>query len=222
MARETIPIKKLNQIMKRFLDTKKDSDPRFSHYKVTEGLDYAATNEASACSILFKNKYFRPDIEVEYRSPGTGEAYDVVDNVEEFPNVEYLFNLDISHFRKVELPLEDIPDWIAVHDTFSKSKRLGGDYYCCKMNATTDYLQIIGYDNPLEINWSYNVSSEGTEDFVIELFYDFDLMANILKSIKDLKPNSIELYVSENEPIYIIGHTSDYSFNFALAQKLVR
>lgn len=238
---------KLTTIMKRFLGSKK-SDPEITKwYKVENGINFMATNLGSAFKIYFKNKFegsfTKGTGEYFFIKPGTKGNFERTDaipeietvkdgkkNVErptgkylDYPDVSGMFKkYDFESFYKIEMPIGDIDDFISVHESMTSASKIGGPYNTACMNVVNNNLSIELYDSPLKFRWDYKLE-EKDYFYIANYYYDFGLMLAILKSLKDLKPERIEMYIKDiSQPIFFVGTTTEYHFNFAINRKLVR
>lgn len=239
--------KKIKTIMKRFLGTK-ESDPDVTkYYKIENGINYMATTIGSAVQIYFKNKhdgrlikgtgetFFRKPLandknedvqaipEMETITEGKKKIKRPTGNAIDFPDVSGMFQaFDMSQFYEINIKVEDIDDFIAVHEGMEKMSKLGGLYNTAEIMVTNERLRFHLHDSPVEFKWSYEIMQD--DKFVLMSYhYDFSLMNSILKSLKDLKLDAIKMYVKDKgNPILFIGETSEYKFNFAINRKLVK
>lgn len=239
--------KKLVTIMKMFLGTKAADPDETKYFKVENGLNFMATTYGSAVQLLFKNKFegsfnkgtgvtfFRKPLpkeqyedvefipEMETETVGKKKVQKPTGRIHEFPDVAGFFNsVDLEKFYKLEIPTEDAIQFVAIHEAMEKAAKVGGQYNTAVLSVVNNVLKIKLHDSPLEFTWSYEV---GNNDFfyMAEYHYDFALMTSIFKSLKDLKPDKIEIYMKDlREPILFIGNSSEYDYHFAIQRKLVR
>ncbi|OIS74629.1 hypothetical protein [Bacillus licheniformis] len=244
---DIIDFKKLTTVMKRFLGSKK-SDPEVTKwYKVVDGLHFMATTLGSAVYILFKNKYAGTfnkatgkDFFVKPLSNGKQEEVEAIPELEivtegkkkierptgrtlEYPDVVGLFNsFNLNDFHKVEIDVDDTDDFISVHEAMSKASKVGGPHNTAKMKIESNELLLKLHDSPIDFEFKYKIKSDNRFCFG-DYHYDFDLMTAIFKSLKDLKPYKIEMYVRDiDHPVLFVGESTDYNFNFAIQRILVR
>jgi hypothetical protein len=241
--------KKLKTILKRFLGSK-SADPEITkYYRIENGIHYMATTLGSAVSIYFKNKhdgtftsgtgqsFFRKPLpndkhedvqaiaELEEIAEGKKKIKVPTGNYYDYPDIAGIFDkFDLKEFQEVEIPIDDVDQFIAVHEAMEKAAKVGGIYNTAVISITGTFIGIELYDSPLEFSWSYDYEQAGDLDFCIaNYYYDFSNMVAIFKSLKDLKPDRIKMYVKDkNTPILFIGETVEYNFNFAIQRKLVR
>lgn len=239
--------KKLTTIMKRFLNSKK-SDPEITKwYRVERGVDFMATTLGSAVQLLFHNKYAGrlsknadKNYYVKPLPKGEQEESDYIPEMEtikdgkknitrptgeklDYPDVSGFFkNLNLNDYQKLEYDIKEIDNFISIHEAMSKASKVGGDYNTAEIEVIQGHLTFTLYDSPL--NFECTFKSENEEEVHLDPYtYDFDLMISILKSLKDLSPDKIEMYVKDTEsPIVFVGTTVDYHFYFAVHKKLVR
>lgn len=240
--------KKLVTIMKRFLGTK-ESDPDVTkYYKIENGINFMATTFGSAVQIYFKNRHegtFTAGTGKDFfRKPLPKEQYEDVDQIPEivtipdgkkkikqatgrtleYPDISAMFkNFDLDKCCKIEMPADDIDQFIAIHEAMEKAAKVGGKYNTARLDVTTRELVISLYDSPLGFNWKYPLEESIRSYFEMVYHYDFSLMTSIFKSIKDLKVDKIEMYIkNEFHPILFVGKTLEYDYYFAIARKLVK
>jgi hypothetical protein len=241
--------KKLKTILKRFLGSKA-ADPEITkYYRVENGIHYMATTLGSAVSIYFKNKhdgtytsgtgqsFFRKPLpndkfedvqaiaELEEITEGKKKIKVPTGNYYEYPDIAGMFNsFDLKEFEEIEIPIEDADQFIAVHEAMEKAAKVGGNYNTAVMHVSGTLISVSLYDSKLTFSWAYDYEQNGDIDFAIYNYhYDFSLMVSIFKSLKDLKPDRIKMYVKDiNSPILFIGETIEYNFNFAIQRKMVR
>lgn len=247
IKKNVIDEKKLVTIMKRFLGTK-ESDPEVTKYfHVENGLHFSATTLGSAVSILFKNRFDGKTVkgtgENFFRKPLANNKYEDVEFIPEmekvavgkkkvkqptgksleYPDVAAMFDkYDVSKFYEVTIQTDDLDQFIAVHEGMEKVSKIGGMYNTAKIMVSNERLRFGLHDSPVKFDWSYEINQE--EPFVLEDYhYDFSLMAAILKSLKDLKPDEVKMYVKDvNNPIIFKGFAREYDYNFAINRKLVK
>lgn len=246
---ELLDEKKLKAIMKRFLGTK-EADPEVTkYYRVENGINYMATTLGAAVQIYFKNKhegtytkgtgqnFFRKPLpsdksedvqfipEMETITEGKKKIKRATGNYLEYPDVVGMFNgFDLKEFQEILIPVDDADLFISVHEAMEKASKVGGSYNTAEL--TIDYEKLIFslHDSPVLFHWSYMLEELLDSSFAMDhYYYDFSIMVSIFKSLKDLKPDRIKMYVKDNQtPIVFTGETIEYNFNFAMQRKLVR
>lgn len=244
---DLIDEKTLTSIMKRFLGSKKSDPDVTKWYRVENGINFMATTFGTACHILFKNKFegsfTKGTGENYFIKPGTNGKFERVEaipeietikdgkkNIErptgnylEYPDVVGMFQKhNLDEYYKIEMSIEIIDEYIAVHEAMSKASKIGGEYNTANLKIVNNKLSIELYDSPLNFVWGYELDQKDYF-YIANYYYDFDLMISILKSLKDLKPEKIEMYLKDiSQPIFFIGKTTEYTYNFAINRKLVR
>lgn len=210
--------KVLATVMKKFLSSKKSDPDNLKFYQIVDGVDYFATTMGSAVGIMFTNKYDYRDGSVQFIKPLPKDKKEVADNIDNFPDVKGLFEKELEGYEAIVIA--DIDKWIAIHETMLRTKPLNGMYGTAKMTIRDNKIILNLHDNEVKFYWKYPILS----DFRMEpYFYDFELMLNIWKSIKDLKLESIKFMVKDNEsPLHFIGSSVEYNFHFALNKRLVK
>ena len=247
IKKHMIDEKKLLTIMKRFLSTK-ESDPEVTKYfHVENGLHFSATTLGSAVSILFENRFDGKTLKGTghnfYRKPLPNNKYEDVESIPEietvavgkkkvkrqtgkfleYPDVAAMFaKHDLNEFYEVTIQADDLDQFIAVHEGMEKVSKIGGMYNTAKITISNERLSFGLHDSPVKFDWSYEINQE--EPFILENYhYDFSLMTAILKSLKDLKPDEVKMYVKDiNNPIIFRGAAVEYNYNFAINRKLVK
>jgi hypothetical protein len=241
--------KKLKTILKRFLGSKA-ADPEITkYYRIENGIHYMATTLGSAVSIYFKNKhdgtftsgtgqsFFRKPLpndkfedvqaiaELEEIAEGKKKIKVPTGNYHEYPDISGMFNsYNLNEFFEVTIPLEDADQFIAVHEAMEKASNVGGNYNTAEIVVmSAERILITLYDSPVKFDWNYSFGESDKSFLLRNYHYDFSLMVSIFKSLKDLKPDRIKMYVKDNQtPILFVGETVEYNFNFAIQRKLVR
>lgn len=240
--------KKLTTIMKRFLGSK-EADPDITkYYRVENGINFMATTLGSAVQIYFKNRhegsFTKGTGQNFFRKPLPKEKYEDVDAIPEievtkdgakkirkptgryleYPDVSGMFKkFNLDEFYKIEMPADDIDQFIAVHEAMEKAAKVGGIYNTAELLVSSQRIHIKLYDSPLTFEWAYSHDQENDIDFFMKDYhYDFAFMTSVMKSIKDLKVDKIEMYVKDKDnPILFVGKTVEYDYYFAIARKLV-
>ena len=237
--------KKLVTIMKRFLGTKK-SDPEVTKYfRVENGLHYMATSMGSAVWIHFENKFdgsftvgngksfFRKPLpkdkfvdvvaipEIITYKDGNKNIEQATGRTLDYPDIPKMFSEhQLENFEDIEIKTSDVDSFISVHEAMSKVSKIGGLYNTTFMDIKDNVIKISLHDSPLTLGWEYVIPNQNVH---FEYYYDFDLMMNIFKSLKDMKVDKISMYVKdENHPIIFTGRTLEYNYKFAINRKLVR
>jgi len=246
---DLIDEKKLTTIMKRFLGTKESDPDETKYYRVEDGINFMATTYGSAVQICFQNKhagsftkgtgknFFRKPLpkdkyedvdfipEMETITDGKKKIKKPTGRIHEYPDIASMFNqYNLAEFGKVEIPVDDIDQFIAVHEAMEKAAKVGGMYNTAQLGIDRQRLTITLYDSPLNFTWEYWITDEVVSYFTLECYhYDYSLMKDIFKSLKDLKVDAINMYVKDiNNPILFVGSTMEYNFQFAIARKLTR
>ncbi|QJT70433.1 hypothetical protein [Microcystis phage MaeS] len=240
--------KTIRTIMKRFLGSKV-ADPEVTKYfKIINGLHYAATNLGSAVLLYFKNKhdgtFNKGTGRTFYRKPlpkDVNEDYDLIPEYEtilegkkkiqratggtlEYPDVEGMFaKYNIKDFQEIVISADDLLDFIAVHEAMVAASKIGGAYNTAEFNLYVTNFTIEMYDSPLNFIWGCDIAEDiPVENLVQGYRYDFSLMVDVLKSLKDLKLETVSMYVKKENPILFVGETIEYKFQFALQRKLTK
>lgn len=241
--------KKLKTVMKRFLGSK-ESDPEITkYYHIENGINYSATTLGSAIYIYFKNKhdgtftkgtgetFFRKPLandknedvkfipEYEIVTEGKKKVKRATGRTLEYPDVAGMFRkFDLKEFVEIDIDVEDLDDFIAVHEAYEKAAKVGGRYFAIRLDINETELKVSAHDSKLEFNWTYQFPKFIDSNFALSGWhYDPSLMISIFKSLKDLKPDRVKMYVKNEEtPILFVGQTIEYNFNFAIQRKLVR
>lgn len=245
---DLIDEKTLTAIMKRFLGTKAADPDVTKYYRIEDGVNFMATTFGSAVQILFSNKHIGTFTKGTgknfFRKPLTKGEYEDVEfipemetvkegkksikkptgRILEYPDVSAMFNkFDLNQFLEIEIPFDDLDDFIAVHEAMENAAKIGGTYNTAELSLTHNEMKISLYDSPLEFNWSYFINKTLHMDYSFEPYhYDFALMTSIIKSIKDLKVSEVRMYIKDTDhPILFVGSTVEYNYNFAINRKLV-
>lgn len=240
--------KVLTKVMKRFLGTKAADPDVTKYYRVENGLHYMATNIGSAIYLLFENKFdgsFTKGTGANFfRKPMPNDKFEDVDfipemraikdgnktirkptgRIHEYPDIKGMFaKHDLSTFQKIEFPADDLDQFIAIHEAMEKAAKVGGSYNTAVMNVSKTGIGIALHDSPLAFSWKYEQEQPEEFDFYMTGYhYDFSFMTSIMKSLKDMKPDAVHMYVKDlDHPIIFSGRTTEYNFNFALNRKLV-
>lgn len=239
--------KKLNTIMKRFLNTKKTDPEETKFYYVENGVNFYATSLGASVEIAFTNKF-----ENSYNK-GTGENFFVQpakepvvkDYLEEmvevgkgkkkewlptghkiqYPDVKGLFKrFNPKLFKRILIEPNMIDELVTLHETITTINKLGGMYKGAKLYAIGNKL-VFGVDDVAKLN-----KFEYTIDFVGDRFeqpsavfhYNPDFMIAVLKTIKDLKTNKTIMYLNDTDPILFYGKDVEYIYKMAFSRKLVK
>lgn len=245
IERTVIDEKTLVKIMKRFLGSKA-ADPEITKfYRVEDGINYMATTLGSAAQIYLYNKFDKGTGEYYFRKPLPNDKFEQVDLIPEletipdgkkkitrptgrtleYPDVSAMFNkYNLEEFQLIKIPVEDVDQFIGVHEAMSKAAKVGGNYNTAQLDVYRQDLQISLYDSSLKFVWDYHLPEVIDSSFTFDSYhYDFALMTAIFKSLKDLKVETIKMYVKDVEsPILFVGRTTDYVLKFAINRKLTR
>jgi hypothetical protein len=240
--------KKLVAIMKRFLGTKAGDPDITKYYRIENGINFMATTLGSAVQIYFNNKhegtftagtgktFFRKPLPKEQHEDvqlipemvmipdGKKQVKKPTGRYLEYPDVSGMFNkFNMCEFQKIEIPVADVDQFIAIHEAMEKAAKVGGMYNTAQMDLTRNNMTISLYDSPLEFKWKYWLLETIDSYFTFEWYhYDFSLMTSIFKSLKDMKVDKIGMYIKDiDHPILFIGDSLEYNYNFAIARKLV-
>lgn len=209
----------IDSLMKQFLSGKKSDPDILKFYMEKDGVDYFCTTIGSALGVIFKNKYDARDGTKKFIQPLPKNKREVVDEIEGYPDVETVFDINFSDHHKI--PSLDIEKMIRIHEAISKTKDYGGIYHSARMVIEPHEISISNYDNQIEIAYRETSTEElhRLEDFN----YNFDWMVAIWKTFKKLKVEDVHLYyTTRNDPIYLVAEDVDYKYIFAIKRILVR
>lgn len=239
--------KKLNTIMKRFLNTKKTDPEETKWYYVENNVNFYATSLGASIEIAFQNRfensYNKGDGENFFVQPaketivadyipemvevGKGKNKETLPTGHSipFPDVKGLFKkYDPKNYKRILVDEDFISEMISFHESLVSFLKLGGNYATAKISANGNKLIFGVHDIKGMKNFKYEYEFKG-DCFEVEtepFYYNPEYVVAILKALKDLKVNKTIMYFNAKDPILFYGKTIDYIYKFAFNKKLVR
>lgn len=243
---DSLDEKKLNTIMKRFLNSKKDDPEETKWYYVENNVNFYATSLGASVEIAFQNKfensYNKGDGENFFVQPAKEPL--VKDFLEEmvevgkgkkkewlptghkiaYPNVKGVFQkFNPKNFKRILIDDTVIDELLPVHEAIITLNKLGGNYKGAKLWAEGNTLFIGVNDVKGITNFQYEMEFKGDVFPKTNVFhYDPAYMVAILKTLKDLKTNRTIMYLNNTDPILFYGKDVDYIYKMAFNRKLVK
>ena len=238
--------KKLNAVMKRFLNGKKEAPEQTKWYYCEGGVNFYATTLGSSVQIAFTNRFensynkktnenffVQPakepivaDYIPEYVEVGKGKDKKVMPtgNAVEFPDVKGLFSkFNIKHFKRILITKELADEMNKLNETIISLMKLGGMYAGAFLYAKDNKLTF-GVDDVKGLkSFEYEIEFIGDKfnEQTLKFHYDPNYMTAILKTLKDLKAEKTIMYLSDTDPILFYGKDIEYIYKFAMQRKLV-
>lgn len=235
--------KTLKTIMKRFLGSKVDDDPVTKVYKVEDGLHFSATSIGAAVDLSFKNNFagtYNPIKKhsvkyIDIKDVETDAIYEYVEikkgkskvrkktgHTIPYPDIDGVFNkYNLNEFVKLTVHIDDQKEYLNINESMVTLSKLGNRYFTSVMRLYNGKLQFTVYDCRAkfiaETSKFVSDNLRNTNAF----FYNPEYFVAILKTLKDLKVESFDIYIDDTNPIFIISHTTEYDFKFAFNRKLV-
>lgn len=220
-------LKKIDTVLKKFLAKNKTDPDHLKAYMRIDDVDFAATDKTVACMIMFRNKYdtrhtgieYYQEHEKEYKKIENQAAIDEI--AANYPDVPALYhNLDLTDYTSFELDQKQIEDLIKVNDAMIDICKMKGINPVCKLFAFNSiYFSVEGVK---DMSFEYKIQQESDLSDSIDFTYNPELMANILKSIKELKKftDKATFYYKEGQPLAVKSVDVDYEYTFLLARKI--
>ena len=221
-------LKKIDTVLKKFLAKNKTDPDHLKAYMRIDDVDFAATDKTVACMIMFRNKYdtrhtgieYYQEHEKEYKKIENQSAIDEI--AANYPDVPALYhNLDLTDYVSFEVDQKEVEDLIKVNDAMID---------LCKIKSLNPVCQLLTSDNNVffnlvgvaDMDFTYRLWNDELSEKEIEFTYNPELMANILKSIKELKKftDKATFYYKEGQPLAVKSVDVDYEYTFLLARKI--
>ncbi|AGR46680.1 hypothetical protein vBBak6_009 [Bacillus phage v_B-Bak6] len=225
-------LKKIDTILKKFLAKNKTDPDYLKAYINIDEVDFAATDKTTACMIMFRNKYDTRHTGIHYYQEHD-KTFKKIENqaaIDEiaagYPDVPSLFhNLDLTDYLSFEVNQKEIEDLIKVNDSMIDLCKIKSLNPVCRL-LTNDILDgcvhfIVEGVESLYFDYS-SYCSDGEPPSGIDFTYNPELLANILKSIKELKKftDKATFYYKEGESLVVRATDVDYEYTFILARKI--
>ncbi|AXY83229.1 hypothetical protein PP654_gp015 [Bacillus phage v_B-Bak10] len=220
-------LKKIDTILKKFLAKNKTDPDYLKAYINIDEVDFAATDKTTACMIMFRNKYDTRHTGIHYYQEHD-KTFKKIENqvaIDEisagYPDVPSLFhNLDLTDYDSFEVDHKEVEDLIKVNDAMIDICKMKGVNPVCELQMIKDvYFKVLGVK---DMSFEYKLDKEGSLAWSEKFTYNPELMANILKSIKELKKftDKATFYMKDNKNIVVRAVDVDYEYTFILARKI--
>jgi len=220
-------LKKIDTVLKKFLAKNKTDPDYLKAYIRIDDVDFAATDKTVACMIMFRNKYDTRHTGIHYYQEHDKEFKKIENQsaIEEiaagYPDVPALYhNLDLTDYTSFELDQKQIEDLIKVNDAMIDICKMKGINPVCKLFAFNNIF--FSVEGVKDMGFEYKIQQENNLKDCIDFTYNPELMANILKSIKEFKKfvNTATFYYKEGESLVVRAVDVDYEYTFMLARKI--
>lgn len=245
VVNDYISPKTLKSIMKRFLCSKATDDERTKWYRVEDGLHYMATTLGSSVDLIFNNKYagtFNKIKEVGYKyvnlkDEESDEIYEYVEfkegkkkvkkktgHIIEYPDVKGLFDrFDLSKFDKVTIESKNFQEIIDIHDSMISMGKLGGTYFSSAFKISNGKFLFTVYDCKCKFMAECEVCDNTIIKYTTKVFiYNPEYMSSVFKTLKDLKVDYVDVYISDGNPMLFLSENAEYTYKLAFHRKLIR
>ncbi|WEM05646.1 hypothetical protein BSG01_007 [Bacillus phage BSG01] len=219
-------LKKIDVVLKKFIASNKTDPDHLKAYMRIDDVDFAATDKTIACMIMFRNKYDTRHTGIDYYQVHDKEFRKIenqaaIDEIAAgYPDVPALFHdLDLTDYDSFEVDQKEVEDLIKVNDAMIDICKMKGVSPVCELQMIKDVqFKILGVK---DMSFEYKLDKEGLLVWGEKFTYDPALMANILKSIKELKKfvNKATFYMKDKDRIIIKAVDVDYEYTFMLARK---
>lgn len=219
-------LKKIDTVLKKFLASNKTDPDYLKAYMRIDEVDFAATDKTVACMIMFRNKYDTRHTGISYYQVHDKEFKKIENQsaIEEiaagYPDVPSLYhNLDLTDYDSFEVDQKEVEDLIKVNDAMIDICKMKGVSPVCELQVIKDvHFKVLGVKN---MSFEYKLDKEGLLGWGDKFTYDPALMANILKSIKELKKfvDKATFYMKDKNRIIVKVVDVDYEYTFMLARK---
>lgn len=220
-------LKKIDVVLKKFIASNKTDPDHLKAYMRIDDVDFAATDKTIACMIMFRNKYDTRHTGIDYYQVHDKEFRKIenqaaIDEIAAgYPDVPALFHdLDLTDYASFEVDQKEVEYLIKVNDAMIDICKMKGINPVCKLFAFNNvHLSVEGVK---DMNFEYKLQQETPLNTYIDFTYNPELMANILKSIKELKKfvNTAIFHYKEGESLVIRTVDVDYEYTFMLARKI--
>jgi hypothetical protein len=221
-------LKKIEVVLKKFIPSNKTDPEHLKCYMKIDEVDFAATDKTVACQIMFRNKYDARHTGIHYYQIHD-KVFNKIENqaaideiAADYPDVPSLYhNLDLTDYLSFEVDQKEVEDLIKVNDAMID---------LCKIKSLNPVCQLITSDNNVffhlvgvtDMDFTYRLYKEELPENEICFSYNPELMANILKSIKELKKftDKATFYYKEGKHLVVRAVDIDYEYTFMLARKI--
>lgn len=220
-------LKKIDVVLKKFIASNKTDPDHLKAYMRIDDVDFAATDKTVACMIMFRNKYDTRHTGIDYYQVHDKEFKKIenqsaIDEIAAgYPDVPALYhNLDLTDYVSFEVDQKEVEDLIKVNDAMIDICKMKGINPVCKLFAFNHvHLSVEGVK---DMSFEYKLQQETPLNIYIDFTYNPELMANILKSIKELKKftDKATFYYKEGESLVVRAVDVDYEYTFMLARKI--
>lgn len=220
-------LKKIETVLKKFIAKNKTDPDYLKCFMKIDDVDFAATDKTVACMIMFRNKYdarctgihYYQDHEKEFKKIENQVAIDEV--AAGYPDVPAIHhNLDLSYYTTFKVDQKEIEDLIKVNDAMIDICKMKGINPVCELKIIKDvYFKVLGVK---DMTFDYRLYKGGELPWESGFTYNPELMANILKSIKELKKfiDTATFYYKDDQPLVVRAVDVDYEYTFMLAGKI--
>lgn len=220
-------LKKIDTVLKKFLTKNKTDPDHLKAYISIDEVDFAATDKTTACMIMFRNKYDTRHTGISYYQEHDKEFKKIenqaaIDEIAAgYPDVPSLFHdLDLRYHTEFTVDQKEVEDLIKVNDAMIDICKMKGINPVCELKIIKDvYFKVLGVK---DMTFEYRLYKGGELPWESGFTYNPELMANILKSIKELKKfvDKATFYYKDDQPLVIRAMDVDYEYTFILARKI--
>lgn len=220
-------LKKIDAVLKKFLAKNKTDPDHLKAYMRIDEVDFAATDKTTACMIMFRNKYDTRHIGISYYQEHDKEFKKIenqaaIDEIAAgYPDVPSLYhNLDLTDYDSFEVDQKEVEDLIKVNDAMIDICKMKGINPVCELKTINNvYFHVAGVK---DMSFEYCLRKEFVFPVAFDFTYNPELMANILKSIKELKKfvDKATFYYKDDQPLVVRAVDVDYEYTFMLARKI--
>ncbi|AZU99041.1 hypothetical protein pW4_19 [Bacillus phage pW4] len=214
-------------VLKKFIASNKTDPDHLKAYMRIDDVDFAATDKTIACMIMFRNKYDTRHTGIDYYQVHDKEFRKIenqaaIDEIAAgYPDVPSLFHdLDLRYHTEFTVDQKEVEDLIKVNDAMIDICKMKGVNPVCELKIIKDvYFKILGVK---DMTFDYRLYKGSELPWESGFTYNPELMANILKSIKELKKfvNTATFYYKDDQPLVVRAIDVDYEYTFILARKI--
>jgi len=220
-------LKKIDVVLKKFIASNKTDPDHLKAYMRIDDVDFAATDKTVACMIMFRNKYDTRHTGIDYYQVHDKEFRKIenqsaIDEIAAgYPDVPSLYhNLDLTDYDSFEVDQKEVEDLIKVNDAMIDICKMKGLNPVCELQMIQNVnFKVKGVK---DMSFEYKLDKEGLLVWGEKFTYNPELMANILKSIKELKKfvDTATFYMKDKENLIVRAVDVDYEYTFILARKI--